>query len=164
MSHRAEEKILSLSRLKAFVDQARKQGRRIVLTNGCFDLLHVGHIRYLAGARSMGDLVICALNSDASVRKYKGAGRPIQGEADRAEIVASLEYVDCVYIFDDPTVDRLLRELKPDIHAKGTDYTHETVPERETVQAYGGRTAIAGDPKDHSTNDLIQVILARFQS
>ncbi|MFH1574625.1 MAG: adenylyltransferase/cytidyltransferase family protein, partial [Acidobacteriota bacterium] len=129
--------------------------RKVVLANGCFDLIHVGHIRYLEGARAEGDVLIAAVNSDASVRLLKGEGRPLQPQSERAEIVASLESVDYVHIFNSPTVDALLRELQPDVHAKGTDYTPDTVPERETVRAYGGRVAIVGDPKNHATRDLI---------
>jgi rfaE bifunctional protein nucleotidyltransferase chain/domain len=133
----------------------RREGRTIAFANGCFDLLHVGHVRYLQGARAEADRLIVAINSDASTRGLKGEGRPILDERARAELVAALECVDYVVIFDDPTVDRLLNLLKPDVHCKGTDYTAETVPERETVRAYGGRVAIVGDPKDHSTRELL---------
>jgi rfaE bifunctional protein nucleotidyltransferase chain/domain len=133
----------------------RREGRTIAFANGCFDLLHVGHVRYLQGARAEADRLIVAINSDASTRGLKGEGRPILDERARAELVAALACVDYVVIFDDPTVDRLLNLLKPDVHCKGTDYTAETVPERETVRAYGGRVAIVGDPKDHSTRELL---------
>jgi rfaE bifunctional protein nucleotidyltransferase chain/domain len=133
----------------------RREGRTIAFANGCFDLLHVGHVRYLQGARAEADRLIVAINSDASTRGLKGEGRPILDERARAELVAALECVDYVVIFDDPTVDRLLNLLKPDVHCKGTDYTAETVPERVTVRAYGGRVAIVGDPKDHSTRELL---------
>ncbi|MEO6222025.1 MAG: adenylyltransferase/cytidyltransferase family protein [Vicinamibacterales bacterium] len=133
----------------------RREGRTIALANGCFDLLHVGHVRYLQGARAEADRLVVAINSDTSTRGLKGEGRPILDEHARAELVGALACVDYVIVFDDPTVDRLLNLLKPDVHCKGTDYTHETVPERETVRAYGGRVAIVGDPKDHSTRALL---------
>lgn len=144
-----------LSTVAAAVAADRAAGRTVAFANGCFDLLHVGHVRYLQGARAEADTLVVAVNSDASVRGLKGDGRPVLDEAARAELVASLRCVDHVVIFDDPTVDRLLLTLKPDVHCKGTDYTVETVPERETVRAYGGRVAIVGDPKDHSTRDLL---------
>ena len=133
----------------------RAQGLTIAFANGGFDLLHVGHVRYLQGARREADRLVVAINSDASVRGLKGPSRPILSEADRAELVAALRVVDYVVIFDEPTVTPLLELLKPDVHCKGTDYTVETVPERETVRAYGGRIAIVGDPKDHSTTALL---------
>jgi rfaE bifunctional protein nucleotidyltransferase chain/domain len=154
-------KIKSLEELKALVPQIRASGKSIVFANGCFDLIHAGHIRYLQNAKALGDLLILGVNSDACVKALKGNGRPLQSEEDRTEILASLDCVDYVLLFDTPTVDGILKELKPDIHAKGTDYTEENVPERETVLAYGGRVAIAGDPKDHSTRDLIQTILSK---
>lgn len=144
-----------LSTVAAAVAADRAAGRTIAFANGCFDLLHVGHVRYLQGARAEGDVLVVAVNSDASVRGLKGDGRPVLDEAARAELVASLRCVDHVVIFDDPTVDRLLTTLRPDVHCKGTDYTVDTVPERETVRAYGGRVAIVGDPKDHSTRELL---------
>lgn len=140
----------------------RAEGKRIVLANGCFDLLHVGHVRYLQAARALGDVLVVALNSDASVRRLKGQGRPVMGEAERAEIVAALAPVDAVVIFDEDTVDSLVGRLRPDVQAKGTDYTEDTVPERQSVLRAGGRVAIAGDPKSHSTRDLIATILQRF--
>lgn len=145
------------------VRDAQQHGKKVVFTNGCFDLLHVGHVRYLEGARALGDILIVAINSDASVVCLKGRGRPLQRQEARAEILSSLACVDHVIIFDTPTVDALLRELRPDIQVKGTDYSIETVPERETVRAYGGKVAIAGDPKGHSTRDLIDIILSRFR-
>jgi rfaE bifunctional protein nucleotidyltransferase chain/domain len=147
--------VLSREELIKTVAEARAAGLRIVLANGCFDVLHVGHIRYLAGARSEGDLLIVGVNSDAQVRKQKGDGRPILPAAQRAEIVAALESVNFVTVFDEPTVEELLLALKPDVHAKGTDYTVDTVPEREVVKSYGGRVAIVGDPKDHSTSEIL---------
>ena len=138
----------------------RAQGHTIAFANGCFDVLHVGHVRYLADAKPQAHRLVVAVNDDESVKGLKGPGRPILSGADRAEMVAALESVDYVVLFSDPDVNRLLRLLKPDVHCKGTDYTPDTVPERETVLAYGGRIAIVGDPKDHSTRDL----LARIRS
>jgi rfaE bifunctional protein nucleotidyltransferase chain/domain len=133
-----------------------------VLANGCFDLLHVGHVRYLREARRQGDVLFVGVNSDAAVERLKGRGRPLMPAAERVEILAALRDVDHVVVFDDDTADRLIRTLRPHVHAKGTDYTASSVPEAATVQAHGGRVAIAGDPKDHSTTDLIGVIVARF--
>jgi len=147
--------VLSRAKLVNRVESARQTGARIILANGCFDVLHVGHIRYLAGARALGDLLIVGVNSDEQVAIQKGAGRPVLLASERAEIVAALESVDYVTIFDEPTVAQLLLALKPDVHAKGTDYTTETVPERDVVRSYGGQVAIVGDPKDHSTSAII---------
>lgn len=141
--------------LSAAIRKDKAAGLSVGFANGVFDLLHVGHVRYLEGARALVDRLVVAVNSDASVRGLKGEGRPILPEAARAELVASLRAVDYVIIFSEPTVGRLLELLKPDVHCKGTDYTVESVPERAIVQAYGGRTAIVGDPKDHSTRDLL---------
>ena len=154
-----KSRIKTSAELKALVQKAKAASQTVVMANGCFDLLHVGHIRYLQEAKRCGDILIVALNSDASVQALKGAGRPLQSESERAEIVASLGCVDYVVVFDSPTVDSLLLEIRPDIHAKGTDYTRESVPERDTVRSYGGRVAIVGDPKGHSTRDLIKSIL-----
>lgn len=157
-----ESKLRSLDEL---VDECvgwRRHGRRIVLANGAFDLLHVGHVRYLAGARALGDLLVVAVNSDRSVRQYKGAGRPIMPQDERVEILSHLWMVDRICLFDEATVTRVLYRLRPDIHAKGTDYTVETVPERDVVKEYGGETVICGDPKDHATSDLIGTIVSRF--
>jgi len=134
----------------------------VVLANGCFDLLHVGHVRYLEDARALGDLLIVGVNGDAAVRRLKGPGRPLMPATERAEIIASLRAVDHVVIFDDDTADGLIALVRPAVHAKGTDYTPESVPERATVAAAGGRVAIAGDAKQHSTRDVIAEILARF--
>jgi len=150
--------ILERNRLVARVSIERRKGARIVLANGCFDLFHVGHIRYLAGAKSLGDILIVGINSDAQVRKLKGENRPFMPERERAEIVSAFKFVDLVTIFDEPTVTELIRAVRPDFHAKGTDYTTDSVPEREIVKEYGGRTAIVGDPKDHSSTDLIQKV------
>ncbi|MBW8868450.1 MAG: adenylyltransferase/cytidyltransferase family protein [Acidobacteria bacterium] len=141
--------------LSAAVNEDKRAGRSVGFANGVFDLLHVGHVRYLEGAKALVDRLVVAVNSDASVRGLKGEGRPILPEAARAELVASLRAVDYVIVFSEPTVGPLLELLKPDVHCKGTDYTVESVPERAIVEAYGGRTAIVGDPKDHSTGDLL---------
>ncbi|MET0554368.1 MAG: adenylyltransferase/cytidyltransferase family protein [Vicinamibacteria bacterium] len=129
--------------------------RVVAFANGCFDLLHVGHVRYLAGARACGDVLVVGVNGDASVRRLKGEGRPLLPAAERAQLVAALRSVDHVVVFDDDDVSRLLLALRPDVHCKGTDYTADTVPEREVVRSYGGRVAIVGDPKDHDTSRLI---------
>jgi len=140
----------------------RDQGQTVVLVNGAFDVLHVGHLRYLEAAAAYGDRLVAAVNSDLSVRLSKSELRPIIPEAERVEILSHLWMVDRICLFDSPTVAPVLEALKPQIHAKGTDYTIDTVPEREVVAAYGGRTAICGDPKDHATTDLIGIILDRF--
>jgi rfaE bifunctional protein nucleotidyltransferase chain/domain len=147
--------ILTESELVDAVARDRAAGRTIAFANGCFDLLHVGHVRYLQAAAAEADRLIVAVNDDRSLSSLKGPGRPILSAADRAELVAALRGVDYVVVFGDATVERLLRRLEPDVHCKGTDYTVETVPERAVVQAYGGRTAIVGDPKQHSTRDLL---------
>jgi rfaE bifunctional protein nucleotidyltransferase chain/domain len=147
--------ILTESELVDTVARDRAAGRTIAFANGCFDLLHVGHVRYLQAAAAEADRLIVAVNDDRSLSSLKGPGRPILSAADRAELVAALRGVDYVVVFGDATVERLLRRLEPDVHCKGTDYTVETVPERAVVQAYGGRTAIVGDPKQHSTRDLL---------
>jgi len=157
-------KIKNIEEMKTIVRRLRGAGRKIVFANGCFDLLHVGHIRYLQNARALGDLLILGINGDAAVASLKGTGRPLQCAEDRAEMMASLACVDYVLLFDDLTVDGILKALQPDIHAKGTDYSTESVPERETVRSYGGKVVITGDPKDHSTRDLIKTILTRFGS
>jgi D-glycero-beta-D-manno-heptose 1-phosphate adenylyltransferase len=150
--------ILERSQLVARVAIERRKGAQIVLANGCFDLFHVGHIRYLAGARTLGDRLIVGVNSDEQVKRLKGAGRPFMPERERAEIVSALKFVDYVTIFAEPTVEELIRAIRPDVHAKGTDYTTESVPEREIVREYGGRVAIVGDPKEHSSTDLIKLV------
>jgi rfaE bifunctional protein nucleotidyltransferase chain/domain len=146
----------------ALAERLRAAGRRIVLANGCFDLLHVGHIRYLEEARRLGDVLFVGINSDAAVARLKGPGRPLMPEAERLEVLAALRAVDHVVVFDDDTADGLLRALKPDVHAKGADYTVESVPERATARAVGAATAITGDPKHHATRDLIATIVDRF--
>ena len=147
--------VLNRQELIERVQAARSSGARIVLANGCFDVLHVGHARYLAGARELGDVLVVGINSDEQVARLKGPGRPVMTATERAEIVAALESVSYVTIFDEPTVEELLLALKPDVHAKGTDYTEDTVPERAVVRSYGGRVAIVGDPKDHSTSAIL---------
>lgn len=150
------EKILPATKLETALAHARKNNKQIVFANGCFDLLHVGHIRYLNAAKELGDILVVAINSDRMVRHLKGSNRPLNSELERAEIIAALSSVDYVTIFDTPTVTELLLLLKPNIHAKGTDYSLDSVPEREIVKSYGGRVAIVGDPKDHSSSELIK--------
>jgi rfaE bifunctional protein nucleotidyltransferase chain/domain len=154
--------LISVDEAAQMASACRSQGKRLVLANGCFDLLHVGHVRYLTAARSLGDVLLVALNSDASVRRLKGPGRPLVPAAERAELVGALRGVDAVVVFDDDRADRLIARVRPDVHAKGTDYSEASVPEREAVLAAGGRVAIAGDPKAHASNALIQTILDRF--
>ncbi len=149
------DRVLKREELISRVAEIRQNGARIVFANGCFDVLHVGHVRYLEGARKLGDILIVGINSDEQVAIQKGAGRPVLPAGERAEIVASLEAVTYVTIFDEPTVEELLLAFKPDVHAKGTDYTVDTVPERHVVRSYGGQVAIVGDPKDHSTSAII---------
>jgi rfaE bifunctional protein nucleotidyltransferase chain/domain len=150
--------ILDREALVARITAEKAQGSKIVLANGCFDVLHAGHVRYLEGARALGDLLVVGINSDEQVTRLKGAGRPIMAEHDRAELLASLAAVDLVTIFDEPTVTELLLAIKPDVHAKGTDYTEETVPERDVVRSYGGSVRIVGDPKNHSTSELLRKV------
>jgi D-glycero-beta-D-manno-heptose 1-phosphate adenylyltransferase len=156
-------KVYSLDVLLKQREQWRQEGKTVVFTNGCFDLLHVGHVRSIEEAAVLGDILIAGLNSDRSVRQLKGEGRPLLDEKNRGEVVAALRWVDAVVFFDEPTADATLEKLKPDIHAKGTDYTSESVPERETVLRYGGRIAITGDPKNHSTKNLIREIQTRYR-
>lgn len=154
----AHEKIVSREKLRALVESAKLRGASIVLANGVFDTLHVGHTRYLRGAKSEGDLLVVAVNSDSSGRPLKGPGRPLLDENARALLVAALRDVDYVVIFPEPNVEKLLEDLRPDVHAKGTDYTADSVPERATTARLGIRVAIVGDPKDHSTRSLLDVI------
>ena len=151
-------KICSREEIATRVERERGLSRRIVFANGAFDLLHAGHVRYLEGAKAEGDWLVVAVNSDGSVRASKGPSRPIVPESERAEIVAALACVDAVVLFDEKSPAALIAQLAPDVHAKGTDYTAETVPERDVVRAYGGRTVIVGDPKDHATSNLIERI------
>ncbi len=152
------EKRASLEAIVAALEPARAGGLTVALANGVFDLFHVGHLRYLEAAAEEADRLVVAVNSDASTRAYKGPGRPVIPEAERAEIVAGLGCVDHVLVFDEPTVVSILMRLRPEVHAKGTDYTAETVPERGVVLGYGGRVAICGDPKDHSSTALIAAL------
>jgi D-glycero-beta-D-manno-heptose 1-phosphate adenylyltransferase len=154
----AQSKIHSREAVREAIHKLQRQGKRIVLANGCFDTLHVGHVRYLAGAKREGDVLVVAVNSDSSVRKLKGPGRPILDEQARAELVAALRDVDYVMLFSEPDVQALLEELHPDVHAKGTDYTAETVPERAASERLGIRVAIVGDPKDHSTRAFLETV------
>ncbi|HEY9500417.1 MAG TPA: adenylyltransferase/cytidyltransferase family protein, partial [Pyrinomonadaceae bacterium] len=151
----ARSLILSRAELLDRVNDLRKNGASIVLANGCFDVLHVGHVRYLHAARELGDVLVVGINSDEQVRLQKGVGRPVMDATERAEIIASLAAVTFVTVFDEPTVAELLLALKPDFHAKGTDYTEDSVPEKDVVRSYGGKVAIVGDPKNHSTSKIL---------
>jgi rfaE bifunctional protein nucleotidyltransferase chain/domain len=151
-------RILDRGRLIERIAVARTKEACIVLANGCFDFLHVGHVRYLEAAKALGDLLIVGINSDEQTSRLKGEGRPVMSQDQRAEIVAALEAVDLVTIFAEPTVEQLLLALKPDIHAKGTDYTEDSVPERDVVRSFGGRVAIVGDPKNHSSSEMIDKV------
>lgn len=157
---RAADKLGTLDDVRRRVEAARAAGRTVALANGCFDMLHVGHVRYLEGARAEADVLVVGVNGDASVRRLKGEGRPILPEADRAVLVAAVRAVDHVIVFQDDDVSRLLLALRPDVHCKGTDYTPDTVPEREVVRSYGGRIAIVGDAKRHDTRVLLDHIRA----
>ena len=154
----AQDKIVSREQLKQLLSAARRRGQKIVFANGCFDTLHVGHVRYLAGAREEGDILVVGINADSSVRPLKGPGRPVLDQNARALLVAALRVVDYVVIFPEPNVEKLLEELRPDVHAKGTDYTPQSVPERAVADRLGIRVAIVGDPKDHSTRALFDAI------
>jgi len=159
----AQSKIVSRDSLRQRVQDWRNAGEQIVLANGGFDLLHVGHVRYLRGAKALGGKLVVAVNSDSSMRSLKGDGRPVMPENERAEIVAALADVDAVVIFPEVDVRALIREIRPDIQAKGTDYTANSVPERDVVKEYGGRVAIVGDPKDHSTSEILRSRLSPRQ-
>ena len=154
----AQSKIHSREAVRAAVSALQRQGKKVVLANGCFDTLHVGHVRYLSGAKQQGDALVVAVNSDSSVRRLKGPGRPILDEQARAQLVASLRDVDFVLLFSEPNVESLLRDLRPEVHAKGTDYTAATVPERAVSEELGIQVAIVGDPKDHSTRAFLDGI------
>lgn len=154
----ASSRILAREDLVLTLRRVRADGATVVLANGCFDLLHVGHIRYVEGAKALGDILVVGINSDRQTRELKGKGRPFIPENERAEILSALRCVDLVTIFDEATVEQLIRAIRPDIHAKGTDYTAETVPERDIIREVGGRVAIVGDPKDHSSTELIAKI------
>jgi rfaE bifunctional protein nucleotidyltransferase chain/domain len=155
---RADSKIVTREQLRAKLAEHKQRAQRVVFANGCFDTLHVGHIRYLEGARHEGDILVVGVNSDASVCALKGPGRPILDENARAQLVAALRSVDYVVLFSEPSVESLLEDLRPDVHAKGTDYTTETVPERATANRLGIKVAIVGDPKDHSTRELLESV------
>jgi D-glycero-beta-D-manno-heptose 1-phosphate adenylyltransferase len=159
----ANHKILSREEVQRRVAEWRNAGEKIILANGCFDLLHVGHVRYLKAAKALGGRLVVAVNADESARRLKGEGRPIMPEGERAEIIAALGDVDAVVIFDEPDVRALVRELRPDIQAKGTDYTRENVPERDVVMEFGGRVEIVGDPKLHASSEMIRVHKIRTQ-
>ena len=154
---------MTLDEAVAVADRLRAERKRIVLANGCFDLLHVGHVRYLRAARELGDVLFVGINSDAAVARLKGRGRPLMPAVERAEIVASLRAVDHVVVFEEDTADRLIASLRPDVHAKGTDCGPGAVPEEATVRAVGGRVAFVGDPKSPSTRDLIALVVERFR-
>jgi D-glycero-beta-D-manno-heptose 1-phosphate adenylyltransferase len=160
----ADSKILSRNELRQQVERWRRSGENITLANGNFDLLHVGHVRYLGAAKALGGKLVVAVNSDDSVRALKGEGRPLMPEYERAEILAALAAVDAVVIFPELDVRAIIREIRPDIHAKGTDYTADSVPERDTLAEYGGRVAIVGDSKDHSTSEIIRSRLSPRKS
>lgn len=155
-------RVVDLTEAVALVERARAEGMRIVLANGHFDLLHVGHVRYLRAARKQGDFLVVAVNGDAGTERRKGPGRPILPASERAELVASLEGVDVVVVFEADDVSGILERLRPDVHCKGTDYTEDTVPERDVMRKLGGETRCVGDPKDHSTRDFIATVLERF--
>jgi rfaE bifunctional protein nucleotidyltransferase chain/domain len=157
------KKIYSLEDLTGIIEEHKRGGDRVVLANGCFDLIHVGHIRYLKESKKRGDVLVVALNSDASVRQLKGKGRPLLMEKERGEIIASFFFVDYVTFFDEAKVDKVLLALKPHVHAKGSDYSVETVPERETVKSYGGEIAITGGPKIKSTSEVMREIASKFK-
>ncbi len=150
------DKIVSREELRRRAEAWKRAGEKVILTNGCFDLLHVGHVRYFHAAKQLGGRLVVALNADESVRKLKGAGRPVMNERERAEILAALADIDAIVIFPEPDVRAIIREIHPDVQAKGTDYTADSVPERDEVLAYGGRVAIVGDPKDHSTTEILK--------
>lgn len=150
--------ILDRDEITRFAAERRAAGKIIVLANGCFDLLHVGHVRYLSEAKALGDVLVVGINSDRQVAKLKGRGRPAVPAEERAELIASLRFVDAVTIFDEPTVTELILAIRPDVHTKGTDYTEANVPERDVVLSIGGRVAIVGDPKDHSSSEMIDAL------
>jgi rfaE bifunctional protein nucleotidyltransferase chain/domain len=160
----AHQKILSREQLRQCVEEWRRAGERVTLANGNFDLLHVGHVRYLRGAKALGGRLVVAINSDTSVHALKGEGRPIMPAEERAEIVAALADVDAVVVFPELDVRAIIREIRPDVQAKGTDYTTDSVPERDAVAEYGGRVEIVGDPKDHSTSEILRSRLSPRKS
>jgi len=155
-------KIMTREKIAVIAAKQKKKGKKIVFANGCFDILHVGHVRFLRGARAKGDILVLGLNSDASVRKLKGKGRPLVNQRDRAELMAAFEFVDYVTVFGEQTVEKTLRIIKPDYHAKGTDYTKDTVPEKDIAKELGIKIVIVGDKKNHSTKDVIKTIVERY--
>lgn len=157
------KKLYTLSQLTKIIQEHKKRGQKVVLANGCFDLIHIGHIRYLKESKKKGDLLVLALNSDSSIRNLKGEGRPILNQKERADIASAFYFIDYITFFDEPNVEKVLLALKPDIHAKGSDYTEETVPEKETVKGYGGTIAITGGPKIKSTSQLIKEIVSKIK-
>ena len=157
------KKLYSLSQLKKIIQEHKKRGRKVVLANGCFDLIHLGHIRYLKESKKKGDILVVALNSDSSVRVLKGKGRPILNQKERAEIISSFSFIDYITFFKENNVEKVLLALKPDIQAKGSDYSEETVPEKETVKGYGGSITITGGPKIRSTSQLIKEIASKIK-
>ena len=163
VSNAPRAKLITLAEAKVLAEGMRTAGKRVVVANGAFDMLHVGHARYLAAARAAGDVLFVAVNSDASVRASKGPLRPVVPEGERVELLSHLDCVDWIVLFDEPSVAELLRALKPHVHAKGTDYTVESVPERAVVAEWGGETVICGDPKEHATTDMVAEILKRFR-
>lgn len=157
------KKLYTLSQLTKIIQEHKKRGQKVVLANGCFDLIHIGHIRYLKESKKKGDILVLALNSDSSIRNLKGEGRPILNQKERADIASAFYFIDYITFFDEPNVEKVLLALKPDIHAKGSDYTEETVPEKETVKGYGGTIAITGGPKIKSTSQLIKEIASKIK-
>jgi D-glycero-beta-D-manno-heptose 1-phosphate adenylyltransferase len=155
-----ENKIVTRNELVRLVESWRKAGESVTLANGCFDLLHVGHVRYFRAAKALGGKLVVAINSDDSVRTLKGVGRPLMPEWERAELLSALECIDAVVVFAEPDVRAIVREIRPNVHAKGTDYTAASVPEGDVVREYGGRVEIVGDPKDHSTSEIIRTRLS----
>jgi rfaE bifunctional protein nucleotidyltransferase chain/domain len=154
--------MLNHDELAKKIDELKKQGKKVIFANGCFDLLHVGHVRYLRGAKALGDVLVLAINSDASVRRLKGPERPLLPLEDRLGILSAFEMIDFVTAFEDDTVSPLLLKLKPNVQVKGTDYTPDTIPEKDTVASFGGEVAVVGDPKDHASKNLIQEILRKY--
>ncbi|MBN2755452.1 MAG: adenylyltransferase/cytidyltransferase family protein [Candidatus Goldbacteria bacterium] len=153
---------MTREKIAVIAAKQKKKGKKIVFANGCFDILHVGHVRFLRGAKAKGDILVLGLNSDASVRKLKGKGRPLVNQRDRAELMAAFEFVDYVTVFGEQTVEKTLRIIKPDYHAKGTDYTKDTVPEKDIAKELGIKIVIVGDKKNHSTKDVIKTIVERY--
>jgi rfaE bifunctional protein nucleotidyltransferase chain/domain len=156
--------ILDHDELAKNIDELKKHGKKVIFANGCFDLLHVGHVRYLRGAKALGDVLVLAINSDASVRRLKGPERPLLPLEDRLGILSAFEMIDFITAFEDDTVSPLLLKLKPNVQVKGTDYTPDTIPEKDTVASFGGEVAVVGDPKDHASKNLIQEILRKYGS